>query len=105
MKRFLACAALTMAVISGSAMADTRGDFMNNSDAYGVVTYSKGLPNGHVVNYDIPIHASLLGGKQGATNVAAQGRILATPIGYYTATPIAGSTQVLGLARSPYPHN
>lgn len=103
MVRFLTVATLGLILVSGAAMADTRGDFMNNSDAYGVITYNKGLPNGHMVSFDIPVHASLLGNK-GAMPVAGQGRILATPIGYYTATPIAGHTQVLGLASSPYLH-
>jgi hypothetical protein len=104
MNRFLLCAAVVFSVASSSAMADTRSDFMSNPDAYGVVSVNKGLPNGRVVAYDIPIHASLLG-RQAVVPVVSYGRPLASPIAY--GQPMAGvsSPLVLGMAHSPYARN
>lgn len=104
MKMILAIATLAMTVSGGAAFADTRGDFINNSDAYGVITVTKGITNGASVSYDVPIHASLLGQRQGAMPVASNGHVFATSIGYYTAHPVSGSHNVLGLAHSPYAH-
>ncbi|MBY0428724.1 MAG: hypothetical protein K2Q32_05850 [Alphaproteobacteria bacterium] len=104
MNKFLAIATLAITVMSGAAFADTRGDYINNPDAYGVITVNKGITNGASVSYDIPIHASLLGQRQGAMPVASNGHIYATSIGYYTAHPISGSRNILGLAHSPYAH-
>jgi len=102
MKKLLAITTLAMTVISGAAFADTRGDYINNPDAYGVITVNKGITNGASVSYDVPVHASLLGASRGAMPVSSNGRIFATSIGYYTAHPIAGSRNILGLAQSPY---
>ena len=103
-KKLFAVATLAMTVISGAAFADTRGDFINNPDAYGVISVSKGITNGQAVSFDIPVHASLLGQRQGAMPVAANGHIFATSIGYYTAHPVVGSANVLGMTHSPYAH-
>jgi hypothetical protein len=102
MNKLFAIATLALTMISGAAFADTRGDYINNPDAYGVISVSKGITNGQAVSFDIPVHASLLGQKQGAMPVASNGHIYATSIGYYTAHPISGSNNILGLARSPY---
>ncbi len=102
MKKFLVIATLAMTVISGAAFADTRGDYINNPDAYGVISVNKGITNGASVSYDIPVHASLLGARRGAMPVSSNGHVFATSIGYYTAHPISGSRNILGLAQSPY---
>ena len=105
-QKFLAIATLAMTVSivfsGGAAFADTRGDFINNPDAYGVITVNKGITNGASISYDVPVHASLLGKSRGAMPVSSNGRIFATSIGYYTAHPISGSRNILGLAQSPY---
>lgn len=102
MKKLFAIATLALTMISGAAFADTRGDYINNPDAYGVISVQKGITNGQAISFDIPVHASLLGQKQGAMPVASNGHIYATSIGYYTAHPISGSSNILGLAHSPY---
>jgi hypothetical protein len=97
MKTLLAVATFALTLASGAAFADTRGDFINNPDAYGVITAN------NVVSFDIPVHASLLGQKQGAMPVASNGHIFATSIGYYTAHPVMGSNNILGMAHTVYP--
>ncbi|NDE89999.1 MAG: hypothetical protein EB059_02510 [Alphaproteobacteria bacterium] len=103
-KKLLSIATLAITLISGTAFADTRADFINNPNAYGVITVSKGITNGSTVNFDIPIHASLLGSKNGAMPVSSNGRIYATSIGYYTSHPVVGMQPILGMAHSPYAH-
>lgn len=103
MNRLFVITALLLSVASGSAMADTRGDFINNPDAYVALSANKALPNGYVISFDIPVHQGLLGGNSGAVPVAANGQPLATSIAY--ARPISGSNNsglVLGMAHSPY---
>ncbi|MDX1923293.1 MAG: hypothetical protein SFW65_09215 [Alphaproteobacteria bacterium] len=102
MNKLLTIATLAMTVFSTAAFADTRGDYINNPDAYGVIAVNKGITNGASVSFDIPVHASLLGQRQGAMPVSSNGRIFATSIGYYTAHPVQGSSNILGLAHSPY---
>jgi hypothetical protein len=104
MNRLFAITALVLSVTAGSAMADTRGDFISNPDAYSVLSANKALPNGYVISYDIPVNSKLLGGNtSNVVSVASYGRPLATSIAY--ARPIAGATNaspVLGMAHSPY---
>lgn len=102
MKRFLALATLALSLVSTAAFADTRGDFYSSPDVYGSVTVNKGLPNGHVISFDIPVHASLLGQKGAATPVAAYGRVMATSIGYVKPGAQAAAAPSWGVAKTPY---
>lgn len=102
MKKFAVMAALALSLVSTAAFADTRGDFVSNPELYGALSVSKGLPNGQVIAYDIPVHGSLLA-PTGATPVAANGKVYATQIGYL-ARPISSLNTVLGKASSPYAH-
>ncbi|MBI3419527.1 MAG: hypothetical protein HY053_05295 [Proteobacteria bacterium] len=97
MKRFLILASLALCVVSSAAFADTRGDYISHPEAYSALSVTKGLPSGHVITFDIPVHASLLG--QAAVPVAGGG-VLADTIAY--ARPIASVTQPLGMATSPF---
>lgn len=101
MKMFFSIATLALCLVSSAAFADTRGDFMNNPEAYGSLTVNKALPNGRMISYDIPVHASLLGGSQAATSVAAHGRLLATSIGYLKPSNTL-PTAAWGMAKTPY---
>lgn len=100
MKHLFALATLALTLTSTAAFADTRGDYMSNPELYGAISVNKGLPNGRVVSFDIPVHNSLLA-PAGATTVAANGRIYATSIGYL-ARPIASLHTPLGMTASPY---
>ncbi len=100
MKKILAIATLTLSVISGAAMADTRGDYISNPEMYGALSVQRGLPNGQVVSFDIPVHGSLLA-PTGARTVAANGHVYATSIGYL-ARPISSLTTPLGMTATPY---
>ncbi len=100
MKRFLTVATIALSLCSTAAFADTRGDFMSNPNMYGAISVNKGLPNGHVVTYDIPVHAKLLA-PAGAMAVAANGKVYATSIGYL-ARPISSLNKPLGMTETPY---
>ena len=100
MKRFLALTALALTMMSSAAFADTRGDYISNPENYGAVSVNKGLPNGRVVTFDIPVNSKLLA-PAGAMAVAANGHVYATSIGYL-ARPIASLSTPLGMTSSPY---
>lgn len=102
MKRFLAVTTLALTLMSTAAFADTRGDYISNPEMYGAISVNKGLPNGRVVSFDIPVHSKLLA-PAGAMAVGANGRIYATSIGYL-ARPIASLNKPLGMTMSPYTH-
>jgi hypothetical protein len=97
MKPYIAIATLVLSLVSTAAYADTRSDFISNPEAYAALSVTKGMPSGHVVTFDIPVNASLLGATT-ATSVSG-GRILASSIAY--ARPIASLKTPLGMAVSP----
>jgi len=87
MKHLLTVATVALSLVGGAAMADTRFDYMSNSNAYGVIYTNKALPSGRLINYEIPVHTTLLGKHGVATEIGSVGRVLATPVGYVAAAP------------------